>query len=124
VMHPDGYVELRDRAKDVVISGGENIATIEVEHALCSHPAVLEATVVGAPDEKWGEVVKAFVVLRAGQQASEQELLAHVRTQIARYKTPKSVTFVAEFAKTSTGKVRKYELREKEWAGHTRRIQG
>jgi fatty-acyl-CoA synthase len=124
VMHPDGYVELRDRAKDVVISGGENIATIEVEHALASHPAVLEAVVVGAPDEKWGEVVKAFVVLRPGQQASEEELLAHVRTQIARYKSPKTVTFVAEFAKTSTGKVRKYELREKEWAGHTRRIQG
>jgi fatty-acyl-CoA synthase len=124
VMHPDGYVELRDRAKDVVISGGENIATIEVEHALASHPAVLEAVVVGAPDEKWGEVVKAFVVLRPGLQASEEELLAHVRTQIARYKTPKMVTFVGEFAKTATGKVLKYELREKEWAGHTRRIQG
>ncbi len=124
VMHPDGYVELRDRAKDVVISGGENIATIEVEHALCSHPSVLEAVVVGAPDEKWGEVVKAFVVLRAGQQASEDELLSHVRTKIARYKAPKRITFVEELAKTSTGKVLKYELREKEWAGHTRRIQG
>jgi fatty-acyl-CoA synthase len=124
VMHPDGYVELRDRAKDVVISGGENIATIEVEHALASHPAVLEAAVVGAPDEKWGEVVKAFVVLRPGQQASEQELLAHVRTRLARYKTPKTIAFVAELGKTSTGKIRKFELREKEWAGHTRRIQG
>ena len=124
VMHPDGYVELRDRAKDVVISGGENIATIEVEHALDSHPAVLEAAVVGAPDEKWGEVVKAYVVLRPGQQASEEELLAHVRTQIARYKTPKTIVFVEELAKTSTGKMRKFELREKEWAGHTRRIQG
>jgi len=124
VMHPDGYVELRDRAKDVVISGGENIATIEVEHALGSHPAVLEAAVVGAPDEKWGEVVKAYVVLRPGQQASEEELLAHVRAQIARYKTPKTIVFVEELAKTSTGKMRKFELREKEWAGHTRRIQG
>jgi len=88
VMHPDGYVELRDRAKDIIISGGENISTVEVEHAIESHPAVLEAAVVGVPDEKWGERPKAFVVLRPGAEATEADLLEHVRAHIARYKVP------------------------------------
>src|SRR5665811_682522 len=79
VMHPDGYVELRDRAKDVVISGGENISTIEVEQALMSHPSVLEVAVIGVPDQKWGERPKAFVVLKDGHQVAESELIAHVR---------------------------------------------
>jgi fatty-acyl-CoA synthase len=114
VMHPDGYIEVRDRAKDVVVSGGENISTIEVEQALLSHPAVLEAAVIGIPDEKWGEAPKAFVVLRQGEQAEEDELIQHVKTKIARYKAPKVVEVIDELPKTSTGKVQKFELREKE----------
>lgn len=125
VVHPDGYVELRDRAKDVVISGGENISTVEVEQAIVSHDAVLEAAVVGVPDEKWGEVCKGFAVLRAGRSAEPQELIDHVKTKIARYKAPKYVEIVDELPKTSTGKVQKFELREKEWAGRgSSRIQG
>ncbi len=124
VMHPDGYVELRDRAKDVVISGGENISTVEVEQAVVSHPAVLEAAVIGVPDERWGEVPKAFVVLADGESATPEELIEHVKTRIARYKAPKTVEIVAELPKTSTGKVQKFELREKEWSGHTSRIRG
>jgi fatty-acyl-CoA synthase len=114
VMHPDGYIEVRDRAKDVVVSGGENISTIEVEQALLSHPAVLEAAVIGIPDEKWGEAPKAFVVLRQGERAEEDELIQHVKTKIARYKAPKVVEVIDELPKTSTGKVQKFELREKE----------
>ncbi len=124
VMHPDGYVELRDRAKDVVVSGGENISTVEVEQAIQSHPAVLEAAVIGVPDEKWGERPKAFVVLKDGEQADEDELLEHVKNAIARYKAPKAVEFVDELPKTSTGKVQKFELREKEWADEKSRIRG
>ncbi len=124
VQHPDGYVELRDRAKDIVISGGENISTVEVEQAVDSHPAVLEVAVIGVPDEKWGERPKAFVVLAAGQQVSEADLLAHVQQRIARYKVPRAVEFVDALPKTSTGKVQKFELREKEWAGHSSRVKG
>ena len=124
VMHPDGYVELRDRAKDIIISGGENISTVEVEHAIESHPAVLEAAVVGVPDEKWGERPKAFVVRRPDAAVTEAELIEYLRAHIARYKTPKAVEFVAALPRTSSGKVQKFDLREKEWAGHTSRIQG
>src|SRR6266511_2713189 len=124
VMHPDGYVELRDRAKDVIVSGGENISTVEVEQAIVSHPSVLETAVVGVPDEQWGERPKAFVVLRSGHEVSAADLVSHVRDRIARYKTPREVEFVAALPKTSTGKVQKFELREKEWAGHERRISG
>jgi fatty-acyl-CoA synthase len=124
VLHPDGYVELRDRAKDVVVSGGENISTIEVEQAIVSHPAVLEAAVIGVPDERWGERPKAFVVLAPGQRATGDELIEHVKTKIARYKAPRDVELVEALPKTSTGKVQKFELREREWAGQTSRIQG
>jgi acyl-CoA synthetase (AMP-forming)/AMP-acid ligase II len=124
VMHPDGYVELRDRAKDIVISGGENISTVEVEQAVLSHDAVLEAAVVGVPDEHWGERPKAFVVTRPGHDLGEEELIEHVRGQIARYKAPEAVEFLDELPKTSTGKVRKDKLREREWAGRGSRIQG
>ncbi|MCW2790871.1 MAG: acyl-CoA synthetase [Aeromicrobium sp.] len=124
VMHPDGYVELRDRAKDVVISGGENISTIEVEQALMSHPAVSEVAVVGVPDEKWGERPKGFVILRPGADVSENELIDHVRTRIARYKAPRDVEFVVELPKTSTGKIQKFALRDAEWSGHATRIHG
>jgi fatty-acyl-CoA synthase len=124
VMHPDGYVELRDRAKDVVISGGENISTVEVEQAIVSHPAVLEAAVVGVPDEQWGERPKAFVVLAEGGSATPEELIEHVKATIARYKAPKAVDIVDELPKTSTGKVQKFELREKEWGSEASRIRG
>ncbi len=124
VMHPDGYCELRDRAKDVVISGGENISTVEVEQAIMSHPAVLEVAVVGSPDPKWGERPKAFVVLKAGKEATDKEVIAHVRTKIAHYKSPRDVVFLDELPKTSTGKIQKFQLRNAEWADHTSRIQG
>ena len=120
VLHPDGYVEIRDRAKDIIISGGENISSIEVEHALAGHPAVLEAAVVAVPDDQWGEVPIAFVVLMSGEQATEQELIDHVRGRIARFKAPKKVVF-CELPKTSTGKIQKTVLRERareEWPGH------
>ena len=122
VWHPDGYIELRDRAKDVVISGGENISTIEVEQALGSHPAVLEVAVVGVPDDRWGERPKAFVVLREGSTADGPSLRAHARKRLAGYKCPNSFEFLAELPRTSTGKIRKYALREREWAGRERRI--
>ena len=122
VMHPDGYIELRDRSKDVVISGGENISTIEVEQALMSHPAVLEAAVIGVPDDRWGERPKAFVVLRAGQSATPQELNAHVRTKIASYKAPRDIEIEPDLPKTSTGKIQKFVLRDAEQAARTRRV--
>jgi fatty-acyl-CoA synthase len=117
VIHPDGYVELRDRSKDVIISGGENIASIEVEQALASHPSVLECAVVAAPDPKWGEVPVAYVTLRPGSTATEDDLIAHARTQLARFKAPKRVVF-GELPKTGTGKIQKYVLRQGLWADH------
>jgi fatty-acyl-CoA synthase len=122
VWHPDGYVELRDRAKDVVVSGGENISTIEVEQAIVSHSAVLEAAVVGVPDDRWGERPKAFVVLRPGAEATTDELRGHVRGLLAGYKCPDAFEMLDELPRTSTGKVRKVLLRESEWRGRDRRI--
>jgi len=121
VVHSDGYIELRDRTKDIIISGGENISTIEVEHTLVQHPAVLECAVVGMPDEKWGEVPKAFVGLRPGDTATEQEIIDFCRERIAHYKCPKAVEFT-ELPKTSTGKIQKFRLRERLWAGVDKRI--
>jgi len=110
VMHPDGYIEVRDRAKDIIISGGENISTIEVERALVRHPDVLEAAVVAMPDEKWGERPMAFVTLRAGAELSAEELIAYSRETLPGFKAPSAIEF-GELPKTSTGKVKKYELR-------------
>jgi fatty-acyl-CoA synthase len=121
VMHPDGYIELRDRAKDVIISGGENISTIEVEQVILRHPAVLECAVVGVPDQKWGETPKAFVVLRDGTSLDALELISFCRERIAHFKVPRHVEFTA-LPKTSTGKIQKYVLRNREWAGHEKRI--
>jgi fatty-acyl-CoA synthase len=121
VMHPDGYIELRDRQKDIIISGGENISTIEVEQAITSHPAVLEVAVVAVPHDYWGEVPKAFVTLRPGKNATEEEIIDHCRARLARFKVPKEVEF-GELPKTSTGKVQKFVLREREWAGKEKRI--
>jgi fatty-acyl-CoA synthase len=123
-MHPDRYVQLLDRAKDVVVSGGENISTVEIEQAILTHEAVLEAAVIGVPDEKWGERPKAFVVLQPGSVVSEEAIIDHVKSTIARYKAPKAVAFLDELPKTSTGKVPKFELREQEWAGEASRIKG
>jgi len=116
VMHPDGYIELRDRKKDIIISGGENISTIEVEHTICAHPAVLECAVVAIPDDKWGERPKAFVTLAAGAEADEREIIDFCRANLAHFKAPVAVDF-GPLPKTSTGKVRKNVLREHEWAG-------
>jgi fatty-acyl-CoA synthase len=110
VLHPDGYIELKDRAKDIIISGGENISTIEVENMLYRHPAILEAAVVARPDEKWGETPCAFVTLREGAQASEAEVIEFCRANMAHFKAPKKVIF-GLLPKTSTGKVQKFILR-------------
>jgi fatty-acyl-CoA synthase len=110
VMHPDGYLELRDRAKDIIISGGENVSSIEVERALLRHPDVVEAAVVAQPDEKWGERPRAFVAVRPGAELTEPELIAFAREHLPGFKAPSAVEF-GELPKTSTGKVRKTELR-------------
>ena len=112
VMHPDGYIELKDRSKDIIISGGENIASVEIEQALASHPAVLESAVVAAPDEKWGEVPVAFVALKDGAQVGADELTEHLRGVLARFKVPKKIVF-GELPKTATGKIQKFVLRER-----------
>ena len=111
VVHPDGYVEIRDRLKDVIISGGENISSVEVESVLLRHPAVQEVAVVGFPHEKWGEAPHAFVVLKQGARADERELLKFARVNLAHFKAPHSMTFVKELPKTATGKIQKYILR-------------
>ncbi len=121
VMHPDGYVELRDRQKDIIISGGENISTIEVERAVYTHPAVLEVAVVAVPDDYWGEGPKAFVTLKPGETATEEEIIATCRGRLAGFKCPKAIEF-GELPKTSTGKIQKFVLREREWAGREKRI--
>jgi len=123
VMHPDGYIELRDRSKDIIISGGENISSIEVEQALYEHPAVLECAVIGVPHEKWGESPKGFVVLKDGQETTEKELIDFCRDRIAHYKCPTSIQF-GPLPKTSTGKIQKFILREKEWSAEEKRIKG
>jgi fatty-acyl-CoA synthase len=111
VVHPDGYVDIRDRLKDVIISGGENISSVEVEGRLLHHPAVLEAAVVGLPDAKWGEAPHAFVVLKPGATATADELRAFTRDHLAHFKCPHSFTFVTELPKTATGKIQKFILR-------------
>jgi fatty-acyl-CoA synthase len=112
VMHGDGYFELKDRAKDIIISGGENISSLEVEKALASHPSVLEVAVVAAPDPKWGEVPVAFVVLKPGNSATERALIDHVRGQLAHFKAPKAILF-DELPKTASGKIQKFVLRDR-----------
>jgi fatty-acyl-CoA synthase len=121
VIHPSGYIEIRDRKKDIIISGGENISTQEVEKAVCDHPAVLEAAVIAVPHEKWGEVPKAFVTLKPDCKASEQEIVDFCRQKLAHFKCPQRVEF-GPLPKTSTGKIKKFELREKEWAGYDKRV--
>ncbi|MEM1161236.1 MAG: acyl-CoA synthetase, partial [Pseudomonadota bacterium] len=112
VMHPDGYVQIKDRAKDVIISGGENISSIEVEDVLFKHPAVAMAAVVAKADEKWGETPCAFIELKDGATATSEELIAFCQDNLARFKCPRFVVF-GELPKTSTGKVQKFALRER-----------
>lgn len=124
VMHEDGYIELRDRSKDIIVSGGENISTVEIEQAISSHQAVLEVAVIGVPDDRWGERPKAFIIVREGSAVTEAEVIDHVRTQIAKYKAPREVEIVEALPKTSTGKIQKFELRNQEWGDRQSRIQG
>ena len=112
VMHPDGYAQLKDRLKDIIISGGENISSIEVEDVLYRHPAVLEAAVVARPDEMWGETPCAFVTLKEGASADESEIIDFCRDNMAHFKAPKTVIF-GPLPKTSTGKVQKFRLRQR-----------
>jgi fatty-acyl-CoA synthase len=121
VWHPDGNIELRDRSKDIIISGGENISSIEVEQAVCAHPAVLECAVIGIPHERWGERPKAFVTLNGGASASADEIIAFCRQRLAHYKCPDAIEF-GTLPKTSTGKVQKFALREREWTGRETRV--
>ena len=110
-MHSDGYVKIKDRSKDIIISGGENISSLEVEDVLYRHPAVIAAAVVAKPDEKWGEVPAAFIELKDGAQCTEEEIIEHCRGHLARFKVPKQVVF-GTLPKTSTGKIQKYVLRQ------------
>ena len=124
VVHADGYIEIVDRTKDVIISGGENISSVEVEAMLYEHPAVLEAAVIGVPDDTWGEVPKALVVLKPGQRLDARELVAFCRDRMAHFKAPKSVEFTEALPKTATGKIQKFALREPYWQSRDKRVQG
>ena len=121
VRHPDGYIELRDRKKDIIVSGGENISTIEVETAIGRHPAIAAVAVVSTPDEKWGERPKAFVQLKDGEHASPEDILAFAGEHLSGYMRPAAVE-ITKLPQTATGKIQKTALRDKEWAGHDRRI--
>jgi fatty-acyl-CoA synthase len=118
----DAYVVISDRKKDVIITGGENVSSIEVEDCLFQHPAVLEVAVIGVPDDKWGETIKALVVLRPGAAGTERELIDHCRGRMAHYKCPTSIELRATLDRTATGKLQKFKLREPYWAGRTRRV--
>ena len=111
VLHPDGYIELKDRSKDIIISGGENISSVEIENVLYQHPDILEAAVVARPDETWGETPWAFVVLKSGISVQEKEVIKFCRSRLAGFKVPKKIIF-SELPKTSTGKILKSVLRE------------
>jgi acyl-CoA synthetase (AMP-forming)/AMP-acid ligase II len=116
------YLTIADRKKDVIISGGENVSSIEVEDAVFSHPDVAEVAVIGIPDEKWGELVLALVVKTPGSSLTEDELIAYVKTKLAGYKCPKRVEFREELARTATGKLQKFKLRAPYWEGFTRQV--
>ncbi len=113
----EGYILIVDRQKDIIVSGGENISSLEVEKALLAHPAVLETAVIPVPDQKWGEVPKALVVLKPGAGAGDTELIEFCRSRLAHYKCPRSIEFLESLPKTGTGKILKRELRKKYWQG-------
>jgi acyl-CoA synthetase (AMP-forming)/AMP-acid ligase II len=118
----DAFVVISDRKKDVIITGGENVSSIEVEDCLFQHPAVAEVAVIGVPDEKWGETIKALVVLRPGASATDRDLMEHCRGRMAHYKCPTSIELREALVRTATGKLQKFKLREPYWAGRTRRV--
>jgi acyl-CoA synthetase (AMP-forming)/AMP-acid ligase II len=118
----ESYVTIADRKKDVIISGGENVSSIEVEDALFSHPDVAEVAVIGVPDEKWGETVKALVVLTPGSTLDEAGLIEHCRSRLAHFKCPTSVEVRDELARTATGKLQKYKLRDPYWEGREKSV--
>jgi acyl-CoA synthetase (AMP-forming)/AMP-acid ligase II len=122
VIGDDGYLTISDRKKDVIITGGENVSSIEVEDVLFSHPAVAEVAVIGVPSEKWGETIKALVVLAEGAEATEAELIAWCKERAAGYKAPTSVEFREELARTATGKLQKFKLRAEYWQGYGRQV--
>jgi fatty-acyl-CoA synthase len=118
----DNYLSISDRKKDVIITGGENVSSIEVEDCLYQHPSVAEACVIGVPSDKWGETVKALVVLKPGAAATEPDLIEHCRAHLSHFKCPTSVEFTSEFARTSTGKLQKFKIRAPYWEGRDRQI--
>jgi fatty-acyl-CoA synthase len=125
VWDEENYFQIVDRQKDIIVSGGENIASIEVENAIAAHPAVLECAVVSKPDERWGEVPAAFIVLKPGERLDEEGLLEFLRPRLAKFKLPQEVQFMdGPLPKTGTGKMLKRELRETFWSGKARRVQG
>ncbi|KMY68049.1 acyl-CoA synthetase [Desulfocarbo indianensis] len=121
VIHPDGYVQIMDRKKDIIISGGENISTVEIESTIYKHPDVLEVAVIPVPDQRWGEVPKAFVVAKPGTRPTADSIIDFCKENLARFKAPKTVEF-GELPKTATGKIQKFKLREKEWQGRDRMV--
>ena len=122
VIGDDGYLTISDRKKDVIITGGENVSSIEVEDVLFSHPAVAEVAVIGVPSEKWGETIKALVVLAEGEEATEADLIAWCKDKAAGYKAPTSIEFRDELARTATGKLQKFKLRQPYWEGYDRQV--
>ena len=118
VIHPDNYVQIMDRKKDIIISGGENISTVEVENVIYRHPDVQEVAVIPVPDDKWGEVPKAYCP-QAGKHSAADDIIAFTKQHLARFKAPKYIEF-GELPKTATGKIQKFKLREKEWQGKKR----
>ena len=118
----DGYLFIQDRIKDMIITGAENVYPAEVESALYGHPAVADVAVIGVPDAKWGEAVKAMVVLKSGAAADPAEIIAHARARIAGFKCPKSVDFIDALPRNPSGKILRRALREPFWAGHERRV--
>ncbi|HUR77607.1 MAG TPA: hypothetical protein VMZ22_06655 [Acidimicrobiales bacterium] len=121
-MDDEGYLSISDRKKDVIITGGENVSSIEVEDCLFQHPDVAEVAVIGVPDEKWGETIKALVVLRAGGTVDEAGLIEHCRAKMSHFKCPTSVELRTELARTATGKLQKFKLRQPYWEGREKLV--
>jgi len=121
-MDQEGYVTIVDRKKDMILTGGENVYSTEVENVLYMHPAILECAVVGVPDPKWGEAVKGIVVLKIGQKATEQEIVQFCKDRIAHYKAPKSIDFIEALPRTGSGKIHKKGLRDEYWKGYEKKV--
>jgi acyl-CoA synthetase (AMP-forming)/AMP-acid ligase II len=122
VMDEEGYVTIVDRKKDMILTGGENVYSTEVENVLYMHPAILECAVIGIPDQKWGEAVKGFVVLKSGQKATEQEIIQFCKERLAHYKAPKSIDFIGALPRIGSGKIHKKVLRDKYWEGYEKKV--